>query len=53
MTTHPYRGLPAHQFWSTGVAPVTAAALDPVVSVPFVFSPTDPVEPSTTTPIMR
>jgi hypothetical protein len=43
MTTHPYRGLPAHQFWSTGIAPVPAAAVDPVVSVKFAFSPTDPV----------
>ncbi|MEJ0046377.1 MAG: GSCFA domain-containing protein [Rhodospirillales bacterium] len=43
MTIHPYRGLPAHQFWSTGIAPVAAADLDPVVSVPFVFSPSDPV----------
>ena len=43
MTTHPYRGLPAHQFWSTGVTPVAAAELDPVASVKFVFSPADPV----------
>jgi hypothetical protein len=43
MAIHPYRGLPPHQFWSTAVAPVAAAELDPVVSVPFTFSPTDPV----------
>jgi len=43
MSTHPYRGLPAHQFWSTGIAPVAAGAIDPVVSTKFTFSPADPV----------
>ncbi len=43
MSTHPYRGLPADQFWSTAIKPVPAEALDPVRDVKFTFSPVDPV----------
>lgn len=43
MSTHPYRGLPSGQFWSTGVAGVEAASLDPAQSAKFSFSPADPV----------
>ena len=35
MPIHPYRGLPADQFWSTGVVPVAAEELDPVRDVKF------------------
>ena len=40
---HPYRGLPAEQFWSTGVKPVAASDLDPVGAVKFSFAPDAPV----------
>ena len=43
MAVHPYRGLPADQFWNSGVAAVTAADVDPVRAMPFSVSPTDPV----------
>ena len=43
MPVHPYRGLPADQFWSTGVAPVAAGDLDPVRQAKFTFSPGDAV----------
>jgi hypothetical protein len=43
MSVHPYRGLPADQFWSTGVKPIGADELDPVRDVKFTFSPADPV----------
>jgi hypothetical protein len=43
MSTHPYRGLPAHQFWSTGIAAVPAEALDPVAEAKFTLAPTDAV----------
>jgi hypothetical protein len=43
MSSHPYRGLPADQFWSTAVAPVAAEALDPVRDVKFTFAPHTPV----------
>jgi hypothetical protein len=39
MPTHPYRGLPPDQFWSTGVV----EALDPVRGMKFTIAPTDPV----------
>ena len=43
MSLHPYRGLPAQQFWSTAIAPVAAAELDPVAAVKFTFSPRESV----------
>ena len=43
MSTHPYRGLPAEQFWSTAIKPVAAEDLDPVGEAKFTFSPTEPV----------
>jgi hypothetical protein len=43
MSAHPYRGLPADQFWSTAIKPVPAEALDPVRDAKFTFSPKDPV----------
>ena len=43
MSTHPYRGLPADQFWSTAIRPVAAEDLDPVRDVKFTVSPADPV----------
>ena len=43
MPAHPYRGLPQDQFWSSGVAPVAAEALDPLRAPRFTFSPGDPV----------
>ena len=43
MSTHPYRGLPADQFWSTAIKPVAAEDLDPVRDVKFTFSPRDAV----------
>jgi len=39
MSTHPYRGLPPDQFWSTGALD----ALDVVRTLPFKIAPTDPV----------
>jgi hypothetical protein len=43
MSSHPYRGLPADQFWSTAIKPVAADDLDPVRDVKFTFSPRDAV----------
>lgn len=43
MATHPYRGLPPHQFWSTGIAEVPAEMLDPVVTAKFTVGPQDVV----------
>jgi hypothetical protein len=43
MSVHPYRGLPADQFWSTAIKPVAADALDPVRGAKFTFSPSEPV----------
>lgn len=43
MALHPYRGLPAGQFWSSGVASVGREALDPVGPMPFSIGPDDPV----------
>ncbi len=43
MATHPYRGLPAHQFWSSGMQAVPADALDPVATVKFTVGPNDAV----------
>jgi len=43
MPVHPYRGLPADQFWASGVAGIDAADVDPVRDMPFSVSPTDPV----------
>jgi hypothetical protein len=43
MSAHPYRGLPQDQFWSTSVAAIEAADLDPVRAARFTFSPADPV----------
>lgn len=43
MPVHPYRGLPPDQFWSTGMAGISAEALDPVRAAKFTFSPADPV----------
>ncbi len=43
MPPHPYRGLPADQFWSTAIRPTSAADFDPVRDAKFTFSPTDAV----------
>ena len=43
MANHPYRGLPADQFWSTAIRPVPAEAVDPVRDAKFTFSAADPV----------
>ena len=43
MSPHPYRGLPAHQFWSNAIAPVAAEKLDPVATAKFTFAPSDAV----------
>jgi hypothetical protein len=43
MPVHPYRGLPADQFWASGVAAIAASDVDPVREMPFTVSPTDPV----------
>lgn len=43
MSTHPYRGLPADQFWSTAVPAVPPEDFDPVRHVKFTFSPQDAV----------
>jgi hypothetical protein len=43
MPPHPYRGLPADQFWSTAIRPAQAADFDPVRDAKFTFSPTDAV----------
>ena len=43
MSAHPYRGLPADQFWSTAIPAVAAAELDPVRDVKFTFSPQEAV----------
>jgi hypothetical protein len=43
MSTHPYRGLPADQFWTTAIAPVPARDLDPVRTVKFTISASEPV----------
>ena len=43
MSAHPYRGLPADQFWSTAVAAGAPDGLDPVREAKFTFSPKDAV----------
>jgi hypothetical protein len=43
MSSHPYRGLPADQFWSTAIKPVAGDDLDPVRDVKFTFSPREAV----------
>ncbi len=43
MPTHPYRGLPADQFWSTAIRPAAAAEFDPVRDAKFTFSATEAV----------
>lgn len=40
---HPYRGLPSHQFWNTGVAQSPPGGLDPMTSPKFLIQPTDKV----------
>ncbi len=43
MPTHPYRGLPADQFWSTAIAAVAPEDFDPARDVKFTFTAQDPV----------
>jgi hypothetical protein len=43
MPTHPYRGLPADQFWSTAIRPIPVEDLDPLRTPPFTIAPTDQV----------
>lgn len=43
MTQHPYRGLPADQFWRSGIAEAPEAEFDPVRALPFGFGPQDAV----------
>jgi hypothetical protein len=43
MANHPYRGLPADQFWSTAIRPVPAETVDPVREAKFTFSAAEPV----------
>lgn len=40
---HPYRGLPPHQFWNTGVTQSAPGGLDPMTSPKFLIGPTDKV----------
>ena len=41
--THPYRGLPSHQFWNTGVAQSAPGGLDPMNNPKFLIGPSDKV----------
>ena len=41
--SHPYRGLPSHQFWNTGVTQAPPGALDPMTSAKFQIQPGDQV----------
>lgn len=41
--SHPYRGLPDHQFWNRGVTWAPPAGVDPVVEAPYVIGPDEPV----------
>jgi hypothetical protein len=41
--SHPYRGLPSHQFWNTGVTQAPPGALDPMTSAKFQIEPGDQV----------
>lgn len=41
--THPYRGLPSHQFWNTGVAQAPPGGLDPMTSPKFTITASDTV----------
>jgi hypothetical protein len=41
--SHPYSGLPSHQFWSSAVAGVAPHELDPVIDSPLRLSPSDKV----------
>ena len=41
--SHPYRGLPPHQFWNTGVTQAPPGALDPMTSAKFQIHPGDQV----------
>ena len=43
MSAHPYRGLPADQFWSTAIAAVAPEDLDLVRDVKFTFTPKEAV----------
>lgn len=41
--SHPYQGLPDHQFWNRAVTWAPPAGLDPVVEAPYVIAPEDRV----------
>ena len=41
--THPYRGLPPHQFWNTGVTQAAPGGLDPMTHPKFTIQPSDKV----------
>lgn len=41
--SHPYRGLPSHQFWNTGVAQAAPGGLDPMTNPKFLIGPSDKV----------
>lgn len=43
MSLHPYRGLPADQFWTSGVAAVAAPGVDPTRPAPFTIAANEPV----------
>ena len=41
--SHPYRGLPSHQFWNTGVTQASPGGLDPMTNPKFTIRPGDKV----------
>ncbi len=41
--THPYRGLPSHQFWNSAVTQAPPGALDPMTAAKFQINPGDQV----------
>lgn len=43
MKPHPYRGLPPHQFWVSGVTDVPLGSFDPVISTKFSLGASDKV----------
>ncbi len=43
MKAHPYRGLPSHQYWLSGVTDVPLGSFDPVVSTKFSFGKSEKV----------
>jgi hypothetical protein len=43
MSVHPYRGLPADQFWTSGVAAVPAQGVDPTRPPPFTIASNEAV----------